>query len=72
MLQNDGLNRRAFLRNAGMTAKRNSAPIKFTVFVVVMAMLTAFLFFVFGQYRVGPTNSYTAVFADAASLKSGD
>jgi len=38
----------------------------------VMAVLTAFLFFIFGQYRTGSTNGYSAVFADASRLKSGD
>jgi len=38
----------------------------------VMAVLTAFLFFIFGQYRTGSTNGYSAVFADASRLKGGD
>ena len=46
--------------------------IKFTVFAVVMAMLTAFLFFIFGQVRTGASNGYSAVFADASRLESGD
>jgi phospholipid/cholesterol/gamma-HCH transport system substrate-binding protein len=46
--------------------------IKFTVFGVVMAMLTAFLFFIFGQVRTGATNGYSAVFADASRLKTGN
>jgi phospholipid/cholesterol/gamma-HCH transport system substrate-binding protein len=46
--------------------------IKFTIFGVVMAVLTAFLFFIFGQVRTGATNGYSAVFADASRLKSGD
>ena len=46
--------------------------IKFTIFGVVMAMLTAFLFFIFGQVRTGPTNGYSAVFADASRLETGD
>ena len=37
-----------------------------------MAMLTAFLFFIFGQVRTGATNGYSAVFADASRLESGD
>jgi phospholipid/cholesterol/gamma-HCH transport system substrate-binding protein len=45
--------------------------IKFTIFVVVMAMLTAFLFFIFGQYRTGSTTGYTAVFTDVSRLKPG-
>ncbi len=46
--------------------------IKFTVFGLVMAVLTAFLFMVFGQTRTGSTNGYSAVFNDASRLKSGD
>jgi phospholipid/cholesterol/gamma-HCH transport system substrate-binding protein len=46
--------------------------IKFTIFGIVMAMLTAFLFFIFGQVRTGATNGYSAVFADASRLESGD
>ena len=45
--------------------------IKFTIFGVVMAMLTAFLFFIFGQVRTGATNGYSAVFADASRLEAG-
>jgi phospholipid/cholesterol/gamma-HCH transport system substrate-binding protein len=46
--------------------------IKFAAFVVVMALLTTFLFFIFGQYRTGSTNGYSAVFQDVSRLKSGD
>ncbi|MEE6164968.1 MULTISPECIES: MCE family protein [unclassified Mycolicibacterium] len=46
--------------------------VKFGVFGVVMTLLTAALFAIFGQYRSGSSNSYSAVFADASSLKSGD
>jgi phospholipid/cholesterol/gamma-HCH transport system substrate-binding protein len=46
--------------------------IKFGVFAVVMALLTAVLFAILGQYRTGSTAGYSAVFADASSLKSGD
>lgn len=49
-----------------------STAIKFTTFVVAMAMMTGFLVFVFGQYRTGSTNGYTAVFSNASRLKSGD
>ena len=45
--------------------------IKFGIFVVVMAMLTSFLFFIFGQYRTGSTNDYSAVFTDVSRLKAG-
>jgi phospholipid/cholesterol/gamma-HCH transport system substrate-binding protein len=46
--------------------------IKFTAFAVVMALLTAFLFFIFAEVRTGATNAYSAVFTDASRLKSGD
>lgn len=55
-----------------MTRSIRSTVIKFSTFVVVMAMTTAFLFFIFGQYRTGSTNGYTAVFTNASRLKSGD
>ncbi|HET6734419.1 MCE family protein [Mycobacterium sp.] len=45
---------------------------RFGIFAVVMAVLSGFLFFVFGEYRTGSENTYSAVFADASSLKSGD
>ncbi len=34
-------------------------------------MLTAFLFFIFGQTRTGATNGYSAVFNDASRLEAG-
>jgi phospholipid/cholesterol/gamma-HCH transport system substrate-binding protein len=46
--------------------------IKFTAFGLVMAVLTAFLFFIFGQVRTGATNGYSAVFDDASRLETGD
>lgn len=45
---------------------------KFGVFALVMVMLTASLFFIFGQYRTGTTTNYSAIFADVSRLKSGD
>ncbi|WP_156661059.1 MlaD family protein, partial [Mycobacterium sp. 852002-51163_SCH5372311] len=45
--------------------------IKFAIFAVVMVMMTAFLFFIFGQYRTGATTKYSAVFADVSRLKTG-
>jgi phospholipid/cholesterol/gamma-HCH transport system substrate-binding protein len=45
--------------------------IKFGIFAVVMAILTASLFFIFGQYQTGSTKDYSAVFADASRLKTG-
>jgi phospholipid/cholesterol/gamma-HCH transport system substrate-binding protein len=46
--------------------------IKFGIFGLVMAVLTAFLFVVFGESRTGATNEYSAVFADASRLEAGD
>jgi phospholipid/cholesterol/gamma-HCH transport system substrate-binding protein len=46
--------------------------IKFAAFGLVMTMLTAFLFFIFGQYRTGTATVYSAVFTDASRLKTGD
>ncbi|ORV99949.1 MCE family protein [Mycobacterium kyorinense] len=46
--------------------------VKFGVFALVMSVLTAFLFFIFGQYRTGATTGYSAVFNDASRLKTGD
>lgn len=46
--------------------------IKFLVFGVVMAVLTAFLFVVFSESRTGATEEYSAVFTDASRLESGD
>ncbi|MGH3676241.1 MAG: MCE family protein [Mycobacterium sp.] len=46
--------------------------IKFTAFGVVMAVLTAFLFFIFAETRTGATNEYSAVFDDASRLETGD
>jgi phospholipid/cholesterol/gamma-HCH transport system substrate-binding protein len=45
---------------------------KFGAFAVVMVMLTASLFFIFGQYRTGTTNDYSAIFTDVSRLKPGD
>ncbi|HTI73551.1 MAG TPA: MCE family protein [Mycobacterium sp.] len=52
--------------------RSTSTLIKFTIFGVVMTVLTAFLFFIFGQVRTGATNGYSAVFKDASRLESGD
>jgi phospholipid/cholesterol/gamma-HCH transport system substrate-binding protein len=46
--------------------------IKFTIFGVIMAMLTVFLFVVFSESRTGATEGYSAVFADASRLEAGD
>ena len=55
-----------------MRGSLRATLIKFGVFAVVMAVLTAFLFFIFGQYRTGATAGYSAVFNDASRLKNGD
>jgi phospholipid/cholesterol/gamma-HCH transport system substrate-binding protein len=46
--------------------------LKVVVFIVTMLMITVGLFAVFGQYRGGSQNTYSAVFDDVSSLKSGD
>jgi phospholipid/cholesterol/gamma-HCH transport system substrate-binding protein len=46
--------------------------IKFGVFGIVMVLLTAALFAIFGQYRTGSATGYSAVFTDVSSLESGD
>ncbi|MDT5177599.1 MAG: phospholipid/cholesterol/gamma-HCH transport system substrate-binding protein [Mycobacterium sp.] len=54
-----------------MTGSRGML-IKFGIFASIMALLTVFLFFTFGQYRTGSTNGYSAVFTDASRLETGD
>ncbi len=49
-----------------------ATAVKVAVFAIVTAVFTLFLFFIFGQYRTGSTNGYSAVFADASRLKAGD
>lgn len=46
--------------------------VKVGIFMAVMLMVTAALFAIFAQYQSGPHNTYTAVFDDVSSLKSGD
>ncbi|AQT81093.1 mammalian cell entry protein [Mycolicibacterium litorale] len=46
--------------------------VKVSTFGVVMLLLTAALFAIFGQYRSGSTNKYSALFVDVSRLKSGD
>ena len=55
-----------------MRAGWKATLVKFLVFAVVMIFLTVSLFFIFGHYRTGSTNGYSAVFADVSRLKSGD
>jgi phospholipid/cholesterol/gamma-HCH transport system substrate-binding protein len=45
--------------------------VKFGIFAVVMAVLTACLFAIFGQYRTGSTKEFSAVFADVSRLEAG-
>ncbi len=45
--------------------------VKFGVFGVVMAVMTACLFFIFGQYQTGSTKNYSAVFKDASRVEVG-
>jgi phospholipid/cholesterol/gamma-HCH transport system substrate-binding protein len=44
---------------------------KFGAFAVIMVLLTVSLFFIFGQYRTGSTEDYSAVFSDVSRLKEG-
>lgn len=44
---------------------------KFGIFAVVMTVLTACLFIIFGQTQTGSTKDYSAVFADVSRLKTG-
>jgi len=46
--------------------------LKFGVFAAVMALLTAGLFAVFGEYRGGASATYSAVFDDVSDLQTGD
>jgi phospholipid/cholesterol/gamma-HCH transport system substrate-binding protein len=55
-----------------MRGSLRATLIKFGVFAVVMSVLTAFLFFTFGQYRTGAVSGYSAVFSDASRLRAGD
>ncbi|MGV0716559.1 MCE family protein [Mycolicibacterium sp. XJ662] len=45
--------------------------IKFAIFATVMIVLTALLFFIFGQYQTGSRKGYSAVFADVSRLEAG-
>jgi phospholipid/cholesterol/gamma-HCH transport system substrate-binding protein len=55
-----------------MMRSARATLIKFAIFAVVMLLLTMSLFFIFGQYTTGSTNKYSAVFADASRLETGD
>lgn len=54
-----------------MTGVGKSA-VKFAIFGLIMVLLTAGLFVIFGQYRSSSTNRYSAVFTDSSSLRVGD
>ncbi|MBB3753865.1 phospholipid/cholesterol/gamma-HCH transport system substrate-binding protein [Mycolicibacterium sp. BK634] len=55
-----------------MSAARLATPVKLGVFTLIMLVLTAFLFAVFGQYRASSATVYSAVFNDVSRLKVGD
>ncbi|MGV0806520.1 MCE family protein [Mycolicibacterium setense] len=46
--------------------------IKFGIFVVVTATVTAAIFLTFGEFRSGSTTAYSAMFSDSSSLEPGD
>lgn len=54
-----------------MRSSLRPTVIKLGIFALVMTVLTACLFFIFGQYRTGSTKEYSAVFADVSRLKAG-
>ncbi len=54
-----------------MTGTRNTI-VKLAIFGVIMVLLTGLLFFIFGQYRTGSVNNYSAVLTDASRLQAGD
>ncbi len=62
----------AQIGTAGMTAIDAARSSSSASSRVVMVLLTAFLFVIFGQYRTGSTDGYSAVFTDASRLESGD
>lgn len=54
-----------------MRASHYATVAKLAVFVLAMTVLTTSLFFVFGQYRTGSTNQYSALFTDVSRLSAG-
>lgn len=52
--------------------RTSASAIKFGVFAVVMVVLTGLLFMVFGEYRGGAANRYSALFEDVSDLRTGD
>lgn len=55
-----------------MIPARHRTLVKFVIFGAIMAVLTASLFYIFGEYRTGSVNRYSAMFTDASRLKTGD
>lgn len=55
-----------------MSAALWKPAVKFGVFAAVMVVLTAALLAIFGQYRGGVADKYSAVFTDASGLRRGD
>ncbi|UXA19764.1 MCE family protein [Mycobacterium sp. SMC-4] len=55
-----------------MRQRGNSTIVKFAIFTMITAFLTACLFAVFGNYRSATTNTYSAIFTDVSKLKAGD
>jgi phospholipid/cholesterol/gamma-HCH transport system substrate-binding protein len=49
-----------------------ATAVKLGTFVLVTSLLTAFVLMVFGEYRSGSTNGFSAVFRDTSGLKPGD
>lgn len=45
---------------------------KFTIFAVIMSLLTGILLVIFSEHRGGESNEYSAMFDDASGLKVGD
>ena len=55
-----------------MRRGQSRVGLKFGLFVVVMLIITAGMFAVFGQYRSGSTTAYSGVFSNISSLEAGD
>ncbi|MBO0854002.1 MAG: MCE family protein, partial [Nocardia sp.] len=53
------------------TGRREAPLVKFAIFGLVMVVLSVFLIVVFGQYRSGTTNEYSAVFSDSSGMHPG-
>ncbi|MBB3753836.1 phospholipid/cholesterol/gamma-HCH transport system substrate-binding protein [Mycolicibacterium sp. BK634] len=55
-----------------MSILRSAAFVKFTIFIIVMAFASTFLYMGFIQVQAGGAKSYSAVFTDASDLRSGE